>query len=75
MNKNLKLFMLLCCLIPLVGLGAILLFNIPVSSVLWVGLILLCPLSHLVMMKFMLHDGGSNQHDSPARPEQIEIRK
>lgn len=51
--------MLLCCLIPLVGIAAIVLFRIPASSVLYVALVLACPLLHLVMMGSMRHDHGS----------------
>lgn len=56
MTKKHVLIMLACCLIPVLALGAIFLFNVPVSKVLWVGLILICPLSHILMMKFMMHD-------------------
>ncbi len=54
-NKHV-LIMLACCLIPILALGAIFLLNVPVSKVLWFGLILICPLSHVLMMKFMMHD-------------------
>jgi accessory gene regulator protein AgrB len=48
--------MLACCLIPLLALAAIFLFNVPINTIMLVGLALFCPLSHLLMMKFMPHD-------------------
>jgi len=62
--------MLACCLVPVIALGAIILFKVPVNQVLYVGLILMCPLSHLLMMKFMGHGEGQDhshhQVQSPA---------
>ncbi len=46
--------MLACCLIPLAGLAAIWLFKLPVNSVVYFGLMLLCPVLHFVMMRDML---------------------
>lgn len=56
MTKKHMLIMLACCLIPILALGAIFLLNVPVSKVLWIGLVLICPLSHILMMKFMRDD-------------------
>ncbi len=55
-NKKHVWLMLACCLIPLVALGAIFIFHIPVSTILLIGLALFCPLSHVLMMAFMRHD-------------------
>ena len=56
MNKKMMLLMLACCLIPVIGLGAIFLFHVPISSVLLIGFVLLCDLAHIVMMGMMDHE-------------------
>lgn len=61
--------MVICCLIPLAAFAAISVFRVPVSNVLSWGLILLCPLSHLLMMGWMFrrHDGEAEckEHTQP----------
>lgn len=56
MKKSHMFIMILCCLIPIVGLVAVYFFKVPLSNVLLYGMILLCPISHLLMMKYMGHD-------------------
>ena len=64
MKKSHMWIMLLCCLIPVVGLVAVYFFQIPFSKVVFLGLMVLCPISHLLMMKFMGHDHSSPQQHS-----------
>jgi hypothetical protein len=61
--------MVLCCLIPVAALGAIFLLKIPASQVITVGLILLCPLSHVLMMALGGHQHGS----STATPDRLSV--
>lgn len=61
MQRKHLLIMLLCCLIPLAALGAVLVFKVPFNTVLIGAMFLLCPLSHLLMMKFMM---GDHHHDA-----------
>ncbi len=65
MKKSHGLLMLLCCLIPIIGLSAVYIFRVPTSAVLLYGMILLCPLSHILMMRFMMRDHGSNECAAP----------
>jgi uncharacterized membrane protein len=61
MNKRNLWILLLCCLLPIIGLAAIFLLEIPVNTVLYVGLLLLCPLAHFFMMGRM-HNHNKNEH-------------
>ena len=61
MNKKHALIMVACCLVPIAGFALVSLFNIPLKSVFLFAMILLCPLSHILMMKFMVH-GDGHQH-------------
>ncbi len=60
------LIMIACCAIPLVAFTLITVFNMAASSVLTIGLVLLCPLGHVLMMLFMGH--GHDEHYEEAQP-------
>ena len=63
MSKKHALIMVACCLVPIVALAAIFLFKIPVSSVIYFGIVLLCPVLHLLMMgNMMKHDDSAHSH-------------
>lgn len=70
MKKSHMWLMILCCLIPVAGFALVYFFKVPLNSVLLYGMILFCPLSHLLMMAFMGHDHSSSQqhsqHEHPA---------
>ena len=66
--------MLLCYLIPIATIGAILFFNIVVSTALLVGLLLLCPLLHVLMMMGMKRPAHGAEH-SPDIPVTLTVDK
>lgn len=62
MNKRHIWIMVLCCLLPILGLVAVLLLKIPINTVVYAGLALLCPLAHFFMM--------GNTHSHASQPDQ-----
>lgn len=68
MNKRHIWIMLLCCLLPILGLAAIFIFNIPANTILYFGLLLLCPLAHSFMIGNM-HNHGNQAHDKHVHVE------
>ena len=63
-HRNHMLWMLLCCLLPLLALGLVYGLGLSTNRVLTTGLLLLCPLSHVLMMSRM-----GRHHDHPAREQ------
>jgi uncharacterized membrane protein len=56
MTKKHIFIMLACCLFPIAIFGASLILKISVNTVLLLALVLVCPLSHLLLMKYLGHD-------------------
>ncbi|MBZ0308270.1 MAG: DUF2933 domain-containing protein [Anaerolineae bacterium] len=59
MHKKHLLIMLVCCLVPIIGLALAAFLSVPLGKVGFYGIMLVCSLLHLVMMRHML--GGNHE--------------
>lgn len=66
MSKKHTILMVLCCVVGIGAILAVTAFRVPVNNVLLVGLLLLCPLSHILMMGMM---GKEHNHGSEGMPD------
>lgn len=64
MSKKHGLIMIACCAIAIGAAMAIFVFKVPTNNVILPLLLLLCPLSHLLMMGTMGH--GSHADHAPS---------
>lgn len=68
-NKIMKLLMILCCVIPLVIVSAV--FFTKSQSASWgsvtsFGLLLLCPLSHLLLLPLLMRKKKGEDENKPS---------
>ncbi len=57
------------CLLPIAAIVAMTVFSVPFSSVLWVGVLLLCPLMHVFMM------GGHGHGSAQPTERDVQVKK
>ncbi len=71
MKAKHMLLMLACCLIPIAGLAAVVIFHLPFTGVLTALMVVACPLGHGLMMYFMMrghHDEHGRSEHEPVLP-------
>ena len=70
MGKKHTLLMLGCCLIGMGAVVAVFVFKVPINNVVFGLLLILCPLSHILMMGMMGHkDHEQHDHSQMEKPE------
>ena len=67
MHRKLLLLMVLGCALPIVALAAVLLFQLQLSGAVLFAIVLLCPLSHLLMLGGMGQGHEPSKHHAPEK--------
>ena len=60
MSKKHLILMILGCAVPITAISILFTIGIPLNKILLFGIILICPLSHIFMMRMMNH--GNDTH-------------
>ena len=63
MSKKHLILMILGCAVPMAVIFILFIIGIPLNKILLFGLILICPLSHIFMMKMMMNHGEDNHNN------------
>ena len=78
MSRKHAVIMVLCCLVPLVALVAISILRVPANTVIYVGIALVCPLMHLLVMRGMQHGpegSAEHAHHQAEMPQTVDYRR
>lgn len=73
-TRKIRLVAIGCVLALGAGIAAVTLFNVPAKSVLFLGMVLICPLSHLLMGHGAHGSAGGHHAGPPEAPEKVEAR-
>ena len=58
MSKKHLILMVLGCAVPIIVISILFIIGMPLNKILLFGLILICPLSHIFMMRMMMSHGN-----------------
>lgn len=74
MKSKHTFIMLACCLIPMAVFGLYFISNLPTNTALFLVMALLCPLSHLLMIKLMHRSGENHSHPLTVTQKNLRVR-
>ena len=60
-------WMMALCAVPMIGLVAVTVFQVPLSTLLLFGMVLVCPLMHVFMMRGLGHEHGGSAAGATVR--------
>ena len=75
MSKTHKVLMVACSLIGIGAIVAIFAFGASVNTVFLALMVLICPLSHILMMRFMGHDHGEHTESHHSSGQTSTLKK